>query len=99
MAADGPFHGGGAWLTVSPGYFEVFKIPVKRGRSFTERDDAQRAPVAIVNQAFARKYFPGERVLGKKLKPGGGNGKPGGPPWREIVGVVARTRSAICSAC
>jgi putative ABC transport system permease protein len=48
--------------------------------------------VVIVNQAFAQKYFPGERVLGKKIKPGGGNGKPGGPPWREIVGVVGDVR-------
>ena len=46
----------------------------------------------IVNRAFADKYFPGENVIGKKLKPGAGNGIPGGPPWREIVGVVGNIR-------
>src|SRR6185295_1646530 len=34
---QGPFHGGGAWKTISPGYFEVFRIPVVQGRSFNER--------------------------------------------------------------
>src|SRR5262249_34545839 len=38
---DAPFHGNGGWLTVSSGYFEVFRIAMKRGRSFTDRDDAQ----------------------------------------------------------
>src|SRR5262245_29595652 len=37
-AQGGPYHGGGQWMTTSPGYFEVFKIPVKRGRAFNERD-------------------------------------------------------------
>jgi hypothetical protein len=46
----------------------------------------------IVNHAFAQKFFPGEEVLGKKLKPGAGNGTPDGPPWREIVGVVGDIR-------
>ena len=46
----------------------------------------------IVNQAFADRYFPGEDALGKKLKPSAGNGMPGGPPWREIVGVVGNIR-------
>ena len=41
---EGPFHGGGGWLTVSPGYFEVFRIPVKRGRAFTDRDTATSPP-------------------------------------------------------
>ena len=40
---DGPFHGGGGWKTVSPGYFEVFKIAAKRGRTFTDRDTKRLA--------------------------------------------------------
>ena len=62
------------------------------GRDFTERDDGDARQVIIVNQAFAQRYFPGEQVLGKKIKPGAGNGKPEGPPWREIVGVVGDVR-------
>ena len=46
----------------------------------------------MVNRAFAEKYFPGQNVLGKKLKPGAGNGNPEGPAWREIVGVVSDIR-------
>jgi hypothetical protein len=42
----------------------------------------------IVNQSFAHQFFPCQNVLGKKLKPGAGNGSSDGPPWREIVGVV-----------
>jgi predicted permease len=77
---------------VSPQYFGTLQIPVLEGRDFTERDDATSPQVMIVNRAFAEKYFPGEHVLGKKLKPGAGNGKPEGPPWREIVGVVGDIR-------
>jgi ABC-type lipoprotein release transport system permease subunit len=49
----------------------------------------------IVNQAFAQKFFPGESVVGKKLKPGAGTGDPAGPPWREIVGVVGNIRLGV----
>jgi putative ABC transport system permease protein len=77
---------------VSPQYFGTLQVPVLEGRDFTERDDASSPHVMIVNHAFAQKYFPGENVLGKKLKPGAGNGKPEGPPWREIVGVVGDIR-------
>ena len=68
------------------------QIPLLEGRGFSERDDMKSLQVMIVNQAFARKFFPGEEVLGKKLKPGASNGMPGGPPWREIVGVVGDIR-------
>ncbi len=77
---------------ISPQYFSTMQIPLLEGRDFTERDDVNSSQVLIVNQAFAQKYFPGEEVLGKKLKPGAGNGKPEGPPWREIVGVVGDVR-------
>jgi putative ABC transport system permease protein len=68
------------------------QIPLLEGRDFSERDDMKSLPVMIVNHAFAQKFFPGEEVAGKKLKPGAGNGTPGGPPWREIVGVVGDIR-------
>ena len=77
---------------VSPGYFSTMQVPVLQGRDFSERDDVQAPQVMMVNRAFAQKFFPGENVIGKKLKPGAGNGDPGGPPWREIVGVVGNIR-------
>jgi putative ABC transport system permease protein len=77
---------------ITPQYFSTMQIPVLDGRDFSERDDMKAEQVIIVNRAFADKFFPGENVLGKKLKPGAGNGTPGGPPWREIVGVVGNIR-------
>ena len=77
---------------ITPGYFTAMQIPVLEGRDFSERDERKTEQVIIVNQAFAQKFFPSENVLGKKLKPGAGNGDPAGPPWREIVGVVGNVR-------
>jgi putative ABC transport system permease protein len=77
---------------ITPNYLRTMQIPVLQGRDFSERDDMKSPQVMLVNQAFAEKFFPGEEVLGKKLKPGAGNGTPGGPPWREIVGVVGDIR-------
>jgi putative ABC transport system permease protein len=101
IAFDDPEHPRplGQWANadlnpVTPGYFRAMQIPVIQGRDFSERDDAKSPPVMLVNQAFAQKFFPGEEVLGKKLKPGAGGGEPGGPPWREIVGVVGNVRLA-----
>jgi putative ABC transport system permease protein len=74
--------------SITPEYFNTMQIPLVEGRDFSDHDDENSEPVMIVNRSFANKFFPGEGVLGKKLKPGAGSGKPGGPPWREIVGVV-----------
>ncbi len=77
---------------VTPGFFRTMQIAQIEGRDFTEADNMQAPQVMIVNQAFVEAYFPGEHPLGKKLKPGAGNGSPDGPPWRQIVGVVGNVR-------
>jgi len=79
---------------ITPDYLRTMQIPILQGRDFSDRDDAKAPQVMIVNQAFADKFFPGENVLGKRLKPGAGNGGPEGTPWREIVGVVGTIRLA-----
>lgn len=84
-------HPGADIAPVTSDYFRAMQVPFLEGRDFTERDDFKSLQVMIVNQAFARKFFPGEHVLGKKLKPGASNGA-GEPPWREIVGVVSDIR-------
>ena len=80
-------------LTItSTDYFRTLQVPLLEGRDFTDADDMKAPQVMIVNQAFAEQYFPAEDALGKRLKPGAGNGMPGDPPWREIVGVVGNIR-------
>jgi predicted permease len=88
----GPFHGGGAWRTVSPGFFEVFKIPVKRGRSFREGDG--RSPAAVViNEAMARQFWPKGDPLNDRLIIGRGIMREfADEPERQIIGVVGDTR-------
>ena len=91
---NGPFHGGAGWTTVSPGYFEVFKIPMKRGRTFDERDNSAGAPVAIVNEAMAREFWPNggdpmsdRLVIGRGVMREFATEQP-----RQIIGIVADTR-------
>jgi putative ABC transport system permease protein len=71
---------------VAPGYFEAMQIPLTDGRLFTHFDNNQTRLVAIVNQTFARRYWPRESAVGKRLREGGPTG---GQPYRDIVGVVA----------
>jgi putative ABC transport system permease protein len=68
---------------VSPDYFRTLEIPLKRGRFFSERDDAKAPRVAIINQTLARQHFPNQDPIGKRITIAFG---PEG--WREIVGVV-----------
>jgi predicted permease len=90
---EGPFHGGGAWVTISPGYFEVFKIPIKRGRSLTERDDAGGAPVVLINEAMARQFWPDGDPLNDRLVIGRGVMREfAAEPERQIIGIVGDTR-------
>jgi predicted permease len=67
---------------VTPGYHKVMKIPVERGRSFAERDDEHAPVVVVIDDTFARKYFPNEDPVGKRLNLALVDVQP------EIVGVV-----------
>ncbi len=90
---EGPYHGGGGWLTVSPGYFEVFKIPVKRGRTFTDGDMAGGLPVVVINEAMAREHWKDADPIGERIAIGRGVMREfEGEPDRQIVGVVSDVR-------
>jgi putative ABC transport system permease protein len=89
----GPFHGGGAWLTVSPKYFDVFKIPIKRGRGFADQDDAVAPGVVVINEAFAKQYFKDKDPVGERLMIGAGVMKElAMERERQIIGVVSDVR-------
>jgi len=90
---EGTAHGGGGWLTISPGYFDVFKIPVKRGRAFTERDTRNGPPVVIINEAMANQFWPKGDPLNDRLIIGRNVMKEfADEPERQIVGVVGNVR-------
>jgi putative ABC transport system permease protein len=73
-----------AWVSsVSPDYFRTMGMRLIAGREFTEHDNANAAKVVIISEATARRHFPNEEPIGKRI----GNGRPEG--WREIVGVTA----------
>ncbi len=84
--------------TVGLNFFSTMRIPLQRGRDFTAQDTLQSPFVVIVNETFARQFFPGENPIGKRVRPDGTT-EPAPPgtkaPVREIVGVVAdvKTRS------
>jgi putative ABC transport system permease protein len=80
---SGPLTGTAAnHYRVTPEYFRVMQIPLVRGRLFTDADIATRPPVVIINETMARRFFPDEDPIGKRLDISG-------PTYmREIVGVV-----------
>jgi putative ABC transport system permease protein len=88
-----PVTGGAGWITVSPGYFEAFKIPVKRGRTFAETDDKASRPVVIINEAMAKQYWKTGDPLRDQILIGGGTmHELADEPARQIIGVVADSR-------
>jgi MacB-like periplasmic core domain len=74
---------------ISEGYFQMMRVPLHGGRSFDARDRAGSEPVAIVNDALVRKYFPNENPIGRRVRYGT-NPK---DPWLTIVGVVGNQRT------
>jgi predicted permease len=92
LPKDSPFNGDEEWRNVSPGYFDVFKIPLRRGRKFDERDQMGSAHVVIINEALAKKYWPKGDELGAQMTIGEGLGPEFAEGPREVVGVVGDTR-------
>jgi putative ABC transport system permease protein len=75
------------YASVSRGYFQLLGIPLLRGRIFDDRDTAASKKISIVSEAFARRYFPDEEVIGKHLNFGFPD-----RASREIVGIVGDVR-------
>jgi len=71
---------------VSPDYFSVLKIPLRKGRVFTEQDTEDTEQVAIIDDVLARQYWPDEDPIGKHLR----QGQRG--PWRTVVGLVGHVK-------
>jgi predicted permease len=79
-------------VTISPRFFEVVDVPLRRGRSFHERDGAPGSETVIINERMAAQFFPGEDPIGRRLRfrelpPG----RPA-PGWRTIVGISPTIR-------
>jgi predicted permease len=75
------------WRSVTPGLLEAMRVPIKAGRSFTDADDGRSERVAIASESLARRLWPGESAIGKRIFWGGTTGR-----TRTIVGVVGDIR-------
>ncbi len=82
---------GAGWMSASPDYYKLFRIPVLRGREFTDRDTGGAPLVALINEAMAKQFFPNENPVGQQIIIGHGIGPDFEEPARQIVGVVGNT--------
>jgi putative ABC transport system permease protein len=72
---------------VGTDYFHTLQIPFLQGRAFNEQDTATSSPIAVVSESLARRYWPGDSAIGKRIKP-----RFTGSSWYVVVGVVADVR-------
>jgi putative ABC transport system permease protein len=74
-----------AFRIASPDYFDTMRIPIAGGRAFARADHAAAAPVAVINQAFARRYFEHDTPIGHRIRLGTADNT---SPWLTVIGVV-----------
>jgi predicted permease len=74
---------------MTPGYFEAMRIPLRRGRRFTENDGKDAPLVAMINETMARKFWPGQDPIGRRFKMSSPDGN---VPWVRIVGITGDVR-------
>lgn len=80
--------------TVTPEYFQVLKIPLIRGRVFTEADDSKGQPVVLINETLARRYWPDQDPVGQQIRFAAAQASnPAKNPWTTIVGVIGDIKS------
>jgi putative ABC transport system permease protein len=84
-----------AFRGATAGYFRAMKMHMVRGRAFDDHDSATAAPVAIVNESMARRFWPEADPVGRRLKFGNANAS---VPWVTVVGVVGDVRHAALQA-
>jgi putative ABC transport system permease protein len=89
---DNPNTGGAGYFPVSWSYFDVFKVPILRGRNFTDRDNGSAPGVVIINEAMARQFWPKADPLNDRVVIGPGMGPVFAEPPRQVIGVVGNTR-------
>jgi putative ABC transport system permease protein len=86
---------GSKWMSITPGYLGLFRIPILRGRDFTENDKAGTPGVALINEALARQLWPNEDPVGQRIMCGQGIGPElEGEPERQIIGIVADSHNS-----
>jgi putative ABC transport system permease protein len=88
---DAPSTGGAGYSDISWSYFNALKIPLLRGRNFTEQDNGAAPGVVIINETMAKKYWPNGDPLKDRLLTGVGMGPLFAEPARQIVGIVGET--------
>jgi putative ABC transport system permease protein len=84
---------GGRWMSFSPGYLSVFKIPVERGRDFNETDTLGNPGVVLINEELAKEVWKGEDPVGQRILIGSGMDPTMEEPPRTIVGIVGDTHN------
>ncbi|HVG32956.1 MAG TPA: ABC transporter permease [Pyrinomonadaceae bacterium] len=82
------------YQVTSPDYFAAMEIPLVRGRAFTDQDKEGQPRVAIINEVMARKYFPGEDPVGKRILIGDAEKE---DSWLTVVGIAGNVRHASTS--
>ena len=90
--AKGDYNGDEQWRSVSPHYFQVFKIPLLRGRVFSETDTGNASRIVVINEAMAKHYWKNEDPIGQVITIGKGMGPQFEDPPRQIVGIVGTVR-------
>ena len=71
------------WTVADPGYFRTLKLPLRRGRTFTEADTVSSTPVIVISERLAQEMFPGQDPIGKRIRSWRDENR-----LREIIGVV-----------